>query len=1003
MRTPAIWGAKALIAALLLISVLAVAASADEPVCVTRVQGHATGAVSSYYSAPNALLVGTQNGLFRYDDGHILPVAGDPTGYIYSFQQAQGSLIIYAANGLYVFDGARTVGVLGESTGAVNAFHEMRRDLLVGADRGLFRYDNGRVFRVGGDLTGPVNNFHTVPNGVLVAAWNGVFWYDGQRVSRVGGDATGDALEFHVLQGALLISAANGIFRYDGKHIVRVRSEQLGRINVVRNSRAGSSLLGAEAGLYRYDGYRVVRVGDNSTGSVNDLFDTANGMLVAADRGLFIYDGRQLVKVDGSSARIDALYEYPGGMLLGSWDGLLAYNRGHVVHVDGDPTGTVTSFYNAPGGPLLGTDRGLFRYDGAKTVAIPGEAVGAIKNFHEGLHGPLVGTEAGFFRIIMQPLSSARVVLNNSRELTKAVPTRLGIPTHWTMTHPCSAFAEQYHLSVVATNATGDDVARQPALGFQFHEGDMSFEAFLPISKDGNWTFRVVSSATGRDTNVGTPSKAITFVAPGFGGWLAASWPLIVTNSAIFLAVLNLIVFAASRYSSAAWRLATDEAWGNTVLLPQKLLLRHWQGAQLWLLDLYNRQRRQEYIGKTLPFLSLPLTGSESRIVEDSNDLLTRLPSLRHVWVQGGAGMGKTAIFLHLRQLHFTGSDVTTFATFRRHGYVLVPIEARRFPEAPFEEKNASSWVFSCILSVLSQDGLIFEDRGLLRAILNKGTVCVAIDGLNEVARGRAVTAFSAEFPRTPIFVTSQDGAESPFSLWRLPNTISEHVDNLLAVYLGQERGEQLAKRLRESGLISYLRSGYDVRLVIELAGDDPECADLPHDRIELYKVTVKAAWPEGDTRLGILEAAAWKIMSERGPNEDKRRLIPDVDAPKDLLEQLEAAREQSGRSIRLIRGAPPAFEFVHDQMNAYLAASWLAERPSIGDLRSMLDETKVWGDGLEAQRMLWGFLSAMLDRARLEALWLYAGDDDRRGVLGRALAERAEHERWSLTRAPQT
>lgn len=198
---------------------------------------------------------------------------------------------------------------------------------------------------------------------------------------------------------------------------------------------------------------------------------------------------------------------------------------------------------------------------------------------------------------------------------------------------------------------------------------------------------------------------------------------------------------------------------------------------------------------------------------------------------------------------------------------------------------------------------------------------------------------------------------------------------------------------------MQHLRSGYDVRLVIDLAEADPEGTKLPHDRIGLYHAAVAAAWPEGDQRLELLQAAAWKLMSERGPNEDKRRLKPDADAPKDLLEQLEAVRERSDRSIRLIRGAPPYYEFVHDQMNAYLAACWFADRTTVAVMKELLEATKVWQDGLEAQRTLWGFVAAMLDRPRLEALWIFAGDDDRRAVLGRALAERAEREGWPLTR----
>src|ERR1019366_757609 len=165
--------------------------------------------------------------------------------------------------------------------------------------------------------------------------------------------------------------------------------------------------------------------------------------------------------------------------------------------------------------------------------------------------------------------------------------------------------------------------------------------------------------------------------------------------------------------------------------------------------------------------------------------------------------------------------------------------------------------------------------------------------------------------------------------------------------------GDALARRLRDSGLMQHLRAGYDVRLVIDLAEADPKGTKLPPDRIGLCRAAVAAAWPEGEERLELLQAAGWVLMSERGPNEDKRRLKPDVDAPKDLLEQLEAVRERSGRSIRLIRGAPPYYEFVHDQMNAYLAACWFADRPTVAIMKDLLEATKVWQVGLEAQRTL--------------------------------------------------
>jgi hypothetical protein len=109
--------------------------------------------------------------------------------------------------------------------------------------------------------------------------------------------------------------------------------------------------------------------------------------------------------------------------------------------------------------------------------------------------------------------------------------------------------------------------------------------------------------------------------------------------------------------------------------------------------------------------------------------------------------------------------------------------------------------------------------------------------------------------------------------------------------------------------------------------------------------VSITRSWTERGRRSSpakrassrILKAAAWKLSAERGPNEDKRRLRPDDDAPKELLEALADAGELHGRSVRLLRRAGERFEFVHDRMNAFLAASWLVGRPTVAEMRETL------------------------------------------------------------------
>jgi hypothetical protein len=87
--------------------------------------------------------------------------------------------------------------------------------------------------------------------------------------------------------------------------------------------------------------------------------------------------------------------------------------------------------------------------------------------------------------------------------------------------------------------------------------------------------------------------------------------------------------------------------------------------------------------------------------------------------------------------------------------------------------------------------------------------------------------------------------------------------------------------------------------------------------------------------------------------------------------------------------------------MNSYLAAYWIADRPAVSVMKDLLIASKVWQEGIGAQRIVWSFLAEMLNHDTLEELWIFAGDDDRRAVLGGVLAKRAEREGWTLTRPP--
>ena len=67
-------------------------------------------------------------------------------------------------------------------------------------------------------------------------------------------------------------------------------------------------------------------------------------------------------------------------------------------------------------------------------------------------------------------------------------------------------------------------------------------------------------------------------------------------------------------------------------------------------------------------------------------------------------------------------------------------------------------------------------------------------------------------------------------------------------------------------GLSGTVVSGYDLRLLADLASADPEHAALPPDRVSLYRAMLaRATGPEGQPlRLDRLEQLAWTMVTQR-------------------------------------------------------------------------------------------------------------------------------------------
>ncbi len=232
--------------------------------------------------------------------------------------------------------------------------------------------------------------------------------------------------------------------------------------------------------------------------------------------------------------------------------------------------------------------------------------------------------------------------------------------------------------------------------------------------------------------------------------------------------------------------------------------------------------------------------------------------------------MGKTSVFAAWERAYFAAEDVPNLnAAARRYGFILIALPLRHYAALPVPDVNRpESWVLEVVRRQLEQYGFTTRDLGLVDAMLKAGHIAVALDGTNEVDRDLTLAAFANQFPQTRLLITSQAiprglAGDERWELWELPEDISGLRDGLLALWLGAEKGAILSRRIAAEGMSRTVVSGYDLRLLTDIAAADPEHAALPGDRVTLYRAMLaRASGPDGQPlRLEGLEQLAWAMV----------------------------------------------------------------------------------------------------------------------------------------------
>jgi hypothetical protein len=83
---------------------------------------------------------------------------------------------------------------------------------------------------------------------------------------------------------------------------------------------------------------------------------------------------------------------------------------------------------------------------------------------------------------------------------------------------------------------------------------------------------------------------------------------------------------------------------------------------------------------------------------------------------------------------------------------------------------------------------------------------------------------------------------------------------------MGTEKAAVLSKRIKAEGLANAIWSGYDLRLLADLASADPEASRLPNDRVELYRAILNQVSNNDKYSANVdkLKQLAWLMVTQR-------------------------------------------------------------------------------------------------------------------------------------------
>jgi hypothetical protein len=325
----------------------------------------------------------------------------------------------------------------------------------------------------------------------------------------------------------------------------------------------------------------------------------------------------------------------------------------------------------------------------------------------------------------------------------------------------------------------------------------------------------------------------------------------------------------------------------------------------------------------------------------------------QRVWIKGGPGTGKSEAIRALVYAYTRKSSLRE--AWKAFGFIPIVIPVRDF---------AAGTVPSMALKALSSKNMAFDDgdQGFFARLLEGGGFLVILDGLNESGGDSDVLDYALTKANVRILITSQTSPQrGDWIKYELPPVRSIFAKDLLRLLLGKPRAQATIDSSPE--LWDRVESAYDVRLVADLVNRGKP---VPSGRLELFQAMMNDAGSVSKDK--SLEPSicrlAWDLWKK-----GERRFSATPGVP---IEWLGVLRESN---VVVIRG--DQFEFRHDLMRGYLAASWATlHAPSIAVVLNRLSEQDIWNLSVTDQDAVFPFLARLVrSELALQSIFSFASE----------------------------